>query len=179
MPERFHCRLGMITVWPGVITVALLVNPSRPGVQAQSRGLEATAHTIGRQIVVLSAGSESDLDAAFARLAEQGAGALLVHTDAFLFSRRDQLIGLAKRYAVPTVFDRREFAELGGLMSYGGSVTDVYHLAGFYTGQILKGDKPADMPVQQSTKIELVINLKTAKALGLTSRRRYSRRPTR
>jgi putative tryptophan/tyrosine transport system substrate-binding protein len=149
-------------------TVALLVNPNRPGVQAQSASLEAAAHSMGLRIIVLNAGSESEIDEAFANLAKHGAGALLVHTDAFFFSRRDQLIDLAKRHAVPATFDRREFTELGGLMSYGGSVTDVYYLAGIYTGRILKGEKPADLPVQQSTKVELVINLKTAKMLGLT-----------
>ncbi len=153
---------------PSATTIALLVNPNRPGVQAQSASLEAAAHSIGRRTVVLNAGSESEIDAAFANFATQGAGALLVHTDAFFFSRRDQLIDLAKRYAVPAIFDRREFTELGGLMSYGGSVTDVYYLAGIYTGRILKGEKPANLPVQQSTKVELVINLKTAKTLGLT-----------
>jgi putative ABC transport system substrate-binding protein len=153
---------------PGATTIALLVNPNRPGVQTQLKTLEAAARTIGRQIVVVNSGTESELDTAFARLAEQKAGALLVLTDAFLFSRRDQIIELAKRYSIPAVFDRREFADLGGLMSYGGSVTDVYYLAGVYTGRILKGDKPAELPVQQSTKVELVINLKTAKSLGLT-----------
>jgi putative ABC transport system substrate-binding protein len=102
------------------------------------------------------------------RLVQQRAAAILVNTDAFFFSRRDQLIALAKRYAVPAIFDRREFAAAGGLMSYGGSVTDVYHLAGVYTGRILKGEKPADLPVQQSTKIELTINMRTAKSLGVT-----------
>jgi putative ABC transport system substrate-binding protein len=153
---------------PGATTIALLVNPNRPGIQTQLKTLEAAAHTIGRQIVVVNSGTESELDTAFARLAEQKAGALLVHSDAFLFSQRDKIIELAKRYSIPAVFDRREFADLGGLMSYGGSVTDVYYLAGVYTGRILKGDKPAELPVQQSTKVELVINLKTAKSLGLT-----------
>jgi ABC-type uncharacterized transport system substrate-binding protein len=153
---------------PSAIMIAFLVNPNRPGVEAQSASLEKAAHSMGRQTIVLSAASESEIDMAFAKLAKQGAGALLVHTDAFFFSRRDQIVELAKRYAVPAVFDRREFAELGGLMSYGGSVMDVYYRAGVYTGRILNGAKPADLPVQQSTKVELVINLNTAKALSLT-----------
>jgi putative tryptophan/tyrosine transport system substrate-binding protein len=162
-------RLEMLhELVPGAITIAILVNPNRPGIQTQSAALEAAARTMGRQVVIVNAGSESELGAAFARIANQGAGALFVHTDAFLFSQRDQLIELAKRYGVPASFDRREFVELGGLMSYGGSVTDVYYLAGIYTGRILTGEKPADLPVQLSTKVELVINLKTAKALGLT-----------
>jgi putative ABC transport system substrate-binding protein len=162
-------RLEMLhELVPGANTIAILVNPNRTGIQTQSAALEAAAHTMGRQIVIVNAGSESELDTAFARIANQGAGALFVHTDAFLFSQRDQLIELAKRYGVPASFDRREFVELGGLMSYGGSVTDVYYLAGIYTGRILKGEKPADLPVQLSTKVELVINLRTAKALGLT-----------
>jgi putative ABC transport system substrate-binding protein len=162
-------RLEMLReLVPGAAAFALLVNPNRPGVQAQSASLEAAARSMGRRTVVLSAASESEVDMAFANFAKQGAEALLVHTDAFFFSRRDQLIELTKRYAIPAVFDRREFAELGGLMSYGGSVTDVYYLAGIYTGRILKGEKPADLPVQQSTKVELVINIKTAKALGLS-----------
>jgi putative ABC transport system substrate-binding protein len=162
-------RLEMLhELVPGAYIIAILVNPNRTGIQTQSAALEAAAHTMGRQIVIVNAGSESELDTAFARIANQGAGALFVHTDAFLFSQRDQLIELAKRYGVPASFDRREFVELGGLMSYGGSVTDVYYLAGIYTGRILKGEKPADLPVQLSTKVELVINLRTAKALGLT-----------
>jgi putative tryptophan/tyrosine transport system substrate-binding protein len=122
---------------------------------------------LGQEIRVFRADIEADIDATFQQLAEQRAKGLFVNTDAFFFSQRDRLIHLADRYAIPAIFDRREFVEAGGLMSYGGSATDIYHLAGIYTGRILKGDKPADLPVQQSTKLELMINLKTAKALGL------------
>ena len=132
------------------------------------RPLQAAARTIGQPILVVTVETEGDIDAAFARLVQQRAGAILVNTDAFLFSRRDQLIALAKRYTVPAIFDRREFATAGGLMSYGGSVTDAYRLADVYTGRILNGEKPANLPVQQATKVELIINLKTAKALGVT-----------
>jgi len=153
---------------PPAAMIVELVNPNNPNLETQLRNLQAAGHTVGRRILVLSARTQNEIDAAFARLVEQQAGGLLVNTDAFFFSQRDQLIALAKRYAIPAVFDRREFAETGGLMSYGGSVTDVYRLAGIYTGRILKGEKPADLPVQQSTRVELVINVKTAKALGLT-----------
>jgi putative tryptophan/tyrosine transport system substrate-binding protein len=153
---------------PTASMIVVLANSTNPNAETQSRTLQAAARTIGQQIMIVNAATESDIDAVFARLGEQRAGALLVDTDAFLFSRRDQLIGLAKRYKIPAIFDRRKFAEAGGLMSYGGSVTDVYRLAGVYVGRILKGEKPANLPVQQSTKVELVINLNTAKALGLT-----------
>ena len=154
-------------VVPPFATIVELVNPNNPNRQTQSRDLQAAARTLERRILALNASTESEIDATFARLAEQQAGGLVINTDAFFFSRRDQLIALAKRHAIPAIFDRREYAEAGGLMSYGGSVSDVYRLAGIYTGRILKGEKPADLPVQQSTKVELVINLKTAKALGI------------
>jgi len=153
---------------PPAAIIAVLVNPNNPNVDAQSRDLEEASRTLGRQILPLRARSESDIEAAFARLVEQRAGALLVATDALFFSQRDRLIALSKRYAIPAIFDRREFAEAGGLSSYGGSVTDVYRLAGIYAGRILKGEKPAELPVQQSTRVELIINTKTAKELGVT-----------
>jgi putative tryptophan/tyrosine transport system substrate-binding protein len=155
-------------VVPPDTIIVVLANPTNPNFEGQLRDLQAAARTIGQQILVATVETEDEIDAAFARLVQQRAGAILVNTDAFLFSRRNQLVALAKRYAVPAIFDRREYAAAGGLMSYGGSVTDVYRLAGDYTGRVLKGERPADLPVQQSTKVELVINLKTAKALGLT-----------
>jgi putative ABC transport system substrate-binding protein len=147
--------------------IVVLANPANPNFEAQLTDLQTAARSIGQRIVVVTAETEGDIDAAFARLAQEQAGAVLVNTDAFLFSRREQLAALAKRHAVPAIFDRREFAAAGGLMSYGGNVTDAYRLAGGYTGRILKGEKPADLPVQQATKVELTLNLKTAKALGL------------
>jgi putative tryptophan/tyrosine transport system substrate-binding protein len=153
---------------PSTSVIALLINPTNPNVKNELNDLQGSAHTIGHHLLVLEARTEDEIDMAFASFVQQQARALLVNTDAFFFSRRNQLIALAKRYAVPAIFDRREFAEIGGLMSYGGSVTDVYRLAGTYTGRIIKGEKPADLPVQQSTKVELVINLNTAKTFGLT-----------
>jgi putative ABC transport system substrate-binding protein len=162
-------RLALIgEMVPAASTIGVLVNATNLTGETQSKALQAAARSIGRQIVLLSAATEGDIDAAFARLSEQRIGALFVESDAFLFSRREQLAALAKRYAVATIFDRLESVEAGGLMSYGGSVKDVYRLAGIYAGRILKGEKPADLPVVQSTKLELVINLKTAKALGIT-----------
>ena len=153
---------------PTATTIAVLVNPTNPNTDTQLKALQAAARTVGQQIMIVNAAIESEIDAAFARLAEQRINALLVNTDAFLFSRRNQTIELAKRYAIATIFDRRRYPDIGGLMSYGGSVTDVYRLAGIYAGRILKGAKPADLPVIQSTKVELIINLKTAKAISLT-----------
>lgn len=153
---------------PTANVIAALVNPVNPNAKTQSRALEAAARTIGLQLDTVSATSETEIDAALAQLAGRGRSALLVDTDAFLFSRRAQLVDLAKRYAMSTIFDRREYAEAGGLVSYGGSVEDVYRLAGTYTGRILKGEKPADLPVVQSTALQLIVNLKTATALGMT-----------
>jgi ABC-type uncharacterized transport system substrate-binding protein len=164
-PKRLELLHELV---PAVDTIAALVNLTNPNVETQWKDQQAAARTIGQEILLENARTEGDIDAVFARLVQKRSGALLVDTDAFLFSRRDQLIALAKQYAVPAIFDRREFAAAGGLMSYGGSVTDVYRWAGIYTGRILKGEKPADLPVQQSTKVEMVLNLKTAKALGLT-----------
>jgi len=153
---------------PTARVVAALVNPTNPNAKTQSRELEGAARTIGLKIETMNATTESEIDVAFEQLAARGIGALLVDTDAFLFSRRAQLVGLTKRYAVSAIFDRRDYAEAGGLISYGGSVEDIYRLAGIYTGRILKGDKPADLPVIQSTKLQLIVNLKTANAIGLT-----------
>jgi putative ABC transport system substrate-binding protein len=165
-PKRLELLNDMVTT-TGIL--GALINPDRSGAaDDQLRALQEAAHALGQEIRVFRAETESDIDATFAQLAEQRAKALFVTTDAFFFSQRDRLIRLADRHAIPTIFDRREFVEAGGLMSYGGSVTDIYHLAGIYTGRILKGEKPANLPVQQSTKLELMINLKTAKALGIT-----------
>jgi putative ABC transport system substrate-binding protein len=162
-------RLELLrTMVPSASVIGVLINPSRPGAADQARVFEEDARVLGLQVQVLGAGTEGEIEAAFTRLGAEHAKALLVNTDAFFFSRRAQLVDLASRYAIPAIFDRREYAKAGGLMSYGGSVTDVYRLAGNYAGRILKGEAPAALPVQQSTKIELVINLKVAKALGLT-----------
>jgi putative ABC transport system substrate-binding protein len=153
---------------PTATIVALLLNPTSPVAENLSRDLQAAARAIGLRIHVLHASTERDIDTAFATLLQLRAGGLVVGSDPFFISRSKQLAALALRHAVPTIFQFHEFVAAGGLMSYGGSISDVYRLAGAYTGRILKGDKPADLPVQQFTKIELIINLKTAKALGLT-----------
>jgi putative ABC transport system substrate-binding protein len=153
---------------PTATSMALLVNPTNPNAEAVASDLQAAARTLGLQMHLLHASSERDIDTAFATLVQLRASGLVISSDAFFTSRRDQLVALAVRHGVPTVYQFREFVVAGGLMSYGGSLTDAYRLAGVYTGRILKGEKPADLPVQQSTKIELFINLKTAKALDLT-----------
>jgi putative tryptophan/tyrosine transport system substrate-binding protein len=152
---------------PNARVIALLVNPASAGATAEQRQLESVASTIGAQILVVNAGSATDIDAAFAKVAQQRPDALLIPPDAFLTGRREQLVALAARYAVPTVYFEREFVVAGGLLSYGVPLRDSYHQAGIYAGQILRGAKPADLPIVQATKFELVLNLKTAKALGV------------
>src|SRR5262249_965728 len=153
---------------PTVTTIALLVNPTSNLTEPETRDAEGAARTLGMQLNVLSATNESEIDIAFANLARQRAGALVISTDSFFTNRRDQLVTLAARHRVPVICAYREFASAGGLMSYGTDVTDSHRQAGVYTGRILKGEKPADLPVQQVTRVELIINMKTAKALGLT-----------
>ena len=154
---------------PAATLIALLVNPATPVLaDTLSRGLQTAARAIRQQILVISATTERDLDMAFTTIVEQRVGALVVGNDPFFNARPDQLVALASRHAVPAIYPYREFAAAGGLMSYGSNLADPYRLVGVYTGRILKGEKPSDLPVQQSTKVELVINLKTAKALGLT-----------
>ncbi len=153
---------------PKVTTVAALFNFKNLNTVSNRKDLEEAAREFGLKLVVLAASTESEIDAAFASLAEQKAGSLFVAADPLFNSNRDKVIALASRYAVPAIYELREFVAAGGLMSYGTSITEAYHQAGIYGGRILKGENPADMPVMQSTKFDLVINLKTAKALGLT-----------
>jgi putative tryptophan/tyrosine transport system substrate-binding protein len=152
---------------PNAARFGVLVDPAFPPTPSIIADLQAAAHTLGLQLVVVNARTDSDLEAAFASFSQQRVGAVLV-TSALYNQRMEQLAALAARHALPAIFPFREFALVGGLMSYGSSRSYYYHQVGIYTGRILKGDKPADLPVQQITKIDLVINLKTAKALGLT-----------
>jgi putative ABC transport system substrate-binding protein len=147
--------------------VAFLVNPNYPVTTSDLEEMKAAASAMGLRVAVLNASSENDLDDAFAALAREKSKALLVQNEPYFNNRRDQIVGLAARYAIPAIYHRRELVLAGGLLSYGSPLTDAYHQVGIYTGRILKGEKPADLPVQQPTKLELVINLRTAKALGL------------
>jgi putative ABC transport system substrate-binding protein len=153
---------------PRAGVIALLMNPNNATAERVIRDVQEAARTKGLQLHVLKASSESEIDAAFASLVQLHAAALVVGADPFLSGRREQLVALASRRAVPSIYAWREFAASGGLISYGPSLTSAFRLVGHYAGKVLKGAKPADLPVQQPTKFELVINLKTAKALGLT-----------
>ena len=163
-PKRMEM---LLQVKPSTRLVGALVNPNRPGVDANIKELQAAAQTMGLELIIQKVGAPEGLDAAFAELAEKKIDALVVTADPFFNFRRTQVMALVKRYAIPAVYQWREFVEEGGLMSYGPSIADAYHQSGVYAGRILKGAKPADLPVVQPTRFELVINLKTAKTLGL------------
>jgi putative ABC transport system substrate-binding protein len=161
-------RLGLLRdMVPAAAVIAVLLNPTNANFQTQLRGVQEAARAVGRRLNILSASTERDIDAAFATATGSHAGALLVGSDPFLTSRRHQIVALAARHAIPAIYEGREFALAGGLASYGTSLADAYHQVGIYTARILKGEKPADLPVVQPTQFEFVINLKTAKALGL------------
>jgi putative ABC transport system substrate-binding protein len=161
-------RLGLLhEMVPKATSIAVLVNPNFADAEDQLRDAQGAAARLGVQLVVVRANAESDFDAAFSTLVRQRAQALLVCSSPFFNGRREQLVVLAARHAMPAIYEWREFAKAGGLMSYGTRLADAYRQVGVYAGQILKGAKPADLPIVQSTRFELVINLSTAKALGI------------
>jgi putative tryptophan/tyrosine transport system substrate-binding protein len=161
-------QLGLIReLAPVSSKIAVLMNPNFPGTDRQLKDVEAAARVIGLQFIVLRATTEPEIDAAFASVAQLGGAALLVAADPFLIARRDHIVALAARHAIPAIYPVRDFAVAGGLMNYGTDLADSYRQAGIYTGRIVRGEKPSDLPVQRSTKFEFVINFKTAKALGL------------
>jgi putative ABC transport system substrate-binding protein len=148
-------------------TIAVLIYPNTTQTEAERVDLQTAAHAMGQQLVIRDVSSENDMDVAFAAFVARGAGALLVGSGPFLFSHRERVVTLAARHVLPTIFSNRDAAVAGGLMSYGPNVNDAFHQVGLYTGRILKGEKPADLPVMQAVKFEFVINLKTAKSLGV------------
>ena len=164
-PKRLQLLRELV---PQNALIALLLNPNSTNAEIQLRELEAAAQSVGQQVLILNATSDRELEVAFAKLAEQRAGSLLIGSDPFFISRRDQIASLAARHAMPTIYNNRQYAEAGGLISYGTRVSDSHQAMGVYAARILKGEKPANLPIMQPAKFELVINLKTAKALGLT-----------
>jgi putative ABC transport system substrate-binding protein len=161
-------RLGLLReVVPSAALIAVLLNPTNPNAATQLKDVQEAARALGQQIHILHASSEAELEAAFATAREVGCGGLLVAADPFFNSRRTYIIALAARHAIPAIYEQREHALAGGLMSYGTNLSDGYRQVGIYTGRILKGEKPADLPVAQAIKFEFIINLTTAKALGI------------
>jgi putative tryptophan/tyrosine transport system substrate-binding protein len=153
---------------PNSLTIAFLVNPDSPTSEPDARDIQATALALGQKLIVVRARNESEIDTAVTAAIEQGAGALIVASDLFFATRRMQLVALSAQHRLPTVYDRPDYTSVGGLMSYGSNRVEIYRQAGLYTGRIIKGEKPADLPVQQATKLQLIVNMKTAKALDLT-----------
>jgi putative ABC transport system substrate-binding protein len=165
-PKRLELLHELV---PTATVVALLVDPTDPvNAETATRQMQSAAPSFGLKLHVLTAGTEHELDAAFAKLAELRTGGLVLGGGPFFLAHQEKLASLSVRYAMPTVFDDRPFVAAGGLISYGGSFSDAYRLAGVYTGRVLRGEKPAELPVLQATKVELYINLKAAKALGIT-----------
>jgi putative ABC transport system substrate-binding protein len=164
-PKRLELLHQLV---PSATSIAVLINPADPSAEPLSRDLHAAAKALGLQLHVMHASTERDFDNVFAALVQLKAAALVIGADPFFNSRSERLAALAVHHAIPAIYQYRAFTLAGGLMSYGSSFTEPYRLAGTYTGRILKGDKPADLPVQQAVKVELIINLKTAKALGLS-----------
>jgi putative tryptophan/tyrosine transport system substrate-binding protein len=164
-PKRLELLREVV---PAASVFGLLVNPNNPLAASITKGVEAAARTLGVTLLVLPVSSEHEIDAAFATMIQRRARGIVIGNDALFINRPAEIGALSLRHAMPTIFEFREFAAAGGLMSYGGSRSDPYRLVGIYAGRVLKGEKPADLPVQQSTKVELIINLKTARALGLT-----------
>ena len=164
-PKRLQLLHELI---PTASVIALLVNPANPTIaETNTKEMQAAARTLGLELHVLNASTEREFERAFAKLTDLRAGGLVIGPDPFFTSRREQLAALALRHAVPTIYQTRGFAVAGGLLSYGADVAEAYRLTGNYTGRVLKGEKPADLPVQQATKVEMYINLTTAKALGV------------
>ncbi len=164
-PKRLELLRELV---PTAVVIALLVNPANPGAEDFTRNMHDAASTLGIELYVLHARTDDDLATAFGTIIQRRASGLVISTDPFFISRSAQLAAMSVRHAVPTIFEYREFAAAGGLISYGSNPRESYRLMGIYTGRVLKGEKPADLPVQQSTILELIVNLKTAKALGLT-----------
>jgi putative tryptophan/tyrosine transport system substrate-binding protein len=161
-------RLEFLNEVAPAAALAILINPRNPNAESEAKNAQAAARQMGRELRVLTASNESEIDAAFAGIAQQPGAAVMVATDPYFFVRRDQLAALTARYALPAVYFHRGFAAAGGLISYGSTITEENRIAGQYTGRILAGEKPGDLPILQPSKIELIVNLQTAKALGLT-----------
>ena len=164
LAQFLRARVGA----PAAASFAVLANPNFPPAMADAREVEAAGRRVGKDVAIFHAGSEGEIDSAFARMAQSRPGALLLAGDPFFNGRREQIVALAARHAIPAIYGWREFAEAGGLMSYGTNLVEAYRQQGVYAGRILKGEKPMDLPVVQLSKFDLIINLKTAKALGLS-----------